>query len=67
MVLGEVVCQVIGSFLPEYLELLLCNTISNPVESHVDCFGALLFYCSVGYAFGALIVGDDDGGGLYVS
>ena len=67
MVLGEVVSQVVGSFLPEDLELVLGYSISDPVESHVDGFGALLFDCAVGYALGALVVGYDDCGRLLVT
>jgi hypothetical protein len=43
-VFSEVVCNIIGRFNVSYNKLPLTYAISHPVEAHVDCLGAFLFY-----------------------
>lgn len=64
VMLGEVVGFVESAFLPVYMELALANAIANPVESHVDGFGATLFDSVIGDADGGAIVGLDESGRL---
>ena len=61
MVLGEVVCQVAGAFLPVDAELALTHAVFDPVEAHVDGFGAALLDSVVGNAHCAFVVGDEWG------
>ena len=56
-VFGEVVAVVFGAWCPEDFELALSDTISDPVEAHVDGFAALLFYCVDYYTRGCAVVG----------
>ena len=42
-VLGEVVRVVVLPTFPVDGELLLFGPVTKPVETHVNCFGALLF------------------------
>ena len=57
MVLGEVVSLVSGSRLPEDVELFLANTITNPIEAHVN--GLRVFHLDrvIGDAGSSAIVG----------
>jgi hypothetical protein len=62
---------VVGSielaFDPADLELMLSDTVTDPVKAHVDRFGSFLFDRVVGYARGGTIVGNGDSGGLLVA
>ena len=40
---GNIISQVGFARSPIYIELLLLHSISYPIKTHVDCFGALLF------------------------
>ena len=55
-VLREIVREIFGAWSPNYLELSLSGAVSQPVKSHVDCFGAALFDGVVEDSFGALVV-----------
>jgi hypothetical protein len=44
---GEVVGQIVGSAAPMDNEVALGNPIPNPIERHVDGFGATLLYSSI--------------------
>ena len=66
MMLGEVVSQIVLTFFLKCLKLVLANTVSYPVETHVNGFGALLFDCVVDNAVGCSIVCLDRGGGVGV-
>ena len=57
MVLGEVVGLVQIAILPEDVKLSLSNSVSYPVEAHVDCFGSFLSNVVVGDATGSAVVG----------
>ena len=65
--LREVVREVFGAWSPNYLELSLSGTVSQPVKLHVDCFGAALFDGVVEDAFGTFVVSSDHCGRLVVS
>ena len=51
MVLREVVCVVAGSRAPEYLVLFLVASVKDPVEAHVNGFGAFLFGGAIAETF----------------
>jgi hypothetical protein len=57
VMLCEVVCFVLASFLRKDVELALAHPISDPIKAHVHSFGALLFNRFVGYAGGRAVVG----------
>ena len=67
MVLCKVVHEVVFTFLPVDEELTLFDSIPDPVESHVHCFGSLLLDGVVGDAAGACVVCFDWGGWLWVA
>jgi hypothetical protein len=67
VMLGEVVSEVVCTFLPAYFELFLCIAVSDPVEVHVDCLGSFLLDSIVGNALCAFVIGYHDGGRLGVS
>ena len=56
VVLGEIISQVGGSFLPVDDEMSLAGAVVHPVKSHFDGLGVSLLRIVVGYAAGALIV-----------
>lgn len=56
VVLGEVIAKVGGAWTPVHEEMALANTILDPVEAHVHCFGFALTDSSVGDARGSRIV-----------
>ena len=64
---GEVVCEIIGTFSPVYEKMTLLDTVTNPIETHIHCFGAALFYGVVADAGSACIIGLDGGRGLWVA
>ena len=41
--LCEEICKVVGAFTPRNNELLLFDAVADPVEAHVDTFGAFRF------------------------
>ena len=59
VVLGWVVAQVCGSWCPTELELVLVDSIFNPVEAHVNGFGTFLFEIAVDDAVCGAIVSCD--------
>ena len=61
---GEVVGQIVGTAAPVDKELALVDAVSDPVEAHVNGFGATLFDSVVCNAGGAGIVGLDGSGRL---
>ena len=61
MVLAEVVAQVGVSWLPVNSELSLFNTVLEPVESHVDGFGAALLDSAIEDSIGTFVVSLDGG------
>ena len=67
MVLGEVVCFVGCSRFPEDMELLLADSIFQPVESHVDGLGMFHFDGVIGDSRGSVVVGLDRSGWLWVA
>ncbi len=64
MVLGEVVGQIVGATAPVDEELALGDVVFDPVEAHVDGFGAALLDSVVDDAFGTGVVSLDWSGGL---
>ena len=56
-VLGEVVGDVDVAGCPEYVELVLFDSVADPVETHVHGSAAALFDGVIGYAVGACVVG----------
>ena len=67
VVLGEVVSEIAGAFVPVDSELVLVHRVADPVEAHVDCFGAALFDSVVDDAFGCFVVGLDGCRTLFVA
>jgi hypothetical protein len=67
---GEVFCEVVpkvfGAWSPDDLKLSLAGTVTEPVKSHVDDFGAALFDGVNEDAFGAFVVGSKHCGRLVV-
>ena len=43
VVLRPIVGQICIAWHPEDVKLALLDSIFNPIESHVDCFGSFLF------------------------
>ena len=58
-VLGKIIREIIGTEAPVYVELVLLDTIINPVVPPVNCFRLLLFDNIVRDSCSALIVGLD--------
>ena len=58
---GEMFCEIIpvicDAWAPDYAPLTLRCLVSEPVKSHVDCFGAALFDGVIEDAFSAFVVG----------
>ena len=50
VVLGVVIASIYGAWFPIYMELVLLDSILDPMESHVHCLGHFLFDAFVGYA-----------------
>ena len=57
VVLCEIIGFIGGAAFPMHSELALADSISNPIESHVHCFGSFGFNSVVGDAFGDCVVG----------
>jgi hypothetical protein len=57
MMFSKVVRFVEDSFFPVNVKLALTNAVTNPVEAHVDGFGAFLLDSIVGDARGGAIIG----------
>ena len=66
-VFGVVVPKVVSPGFPVNNELALPDPVTNPVESHVDCFGSLLLDCVVADALSAGVVRLDGSGWLGVA
>ena len=66
-VFGAVVPKVVPPGFPVRNELALPDPVPNPVESHVNCFGSLLFDCVVADALSAGVVRFDGSGWLGVA
>jgi hypothetical protein len=64
---SEVVSQIVSAAAPVDKELALGDAVSDPVEAHVDGFGAALFDGVVGNARGTGVVGLDGSGWLGMS
>lgn len=64
VVLGVVVSKVCGSRFPLDMILALLDSVLEPVEPHVNSFGAMLFDCVVEDAIGTGIVNLERGGWL---
>jgi len=56
VVLGEIVGFVCGTRSPEDVILDLTNTVTNPIETHVNGFGSFLFDVVIGNASGCGVV-----------
>ena len=56
MVFGRVISQVGVARGPIQCKLLLCDTVFDPVESHVNSFGTFTFECTGNDAVGGLDV-----------
>ena len=67
MVFGEIVSVVLLSSLPVDFELALSHAIADPVETHVDCFGASLLDSVIDDSFCTGIVCLNWRGGLWVA
>jgi hypothetical protein len=64
MVLGEIIGKIVTAFLPVDSELALADGIADPVEAHVDGFGAALLDSVVDDAFSTGVVSLDWSSGL---
>jgi hypothetical protein len=67
VVFGEVIGEIVFTGAPVNDELVLLDSIADPVESHVNCFGSALFDCFVDNASGTSIVGLDWCGCLWMA
>jgi hypothetical protein len=66
-VLGEIIGKVFWAGSPVDDELSLLYTVFDPVETHVDGFGATLANAIIGDAGGARVIGLNGGGWLRVA
>ena len=57
MVFGEVIGTIGGAWTPKNVELALADPITDPIKTHVDGFGPLLFHGVIGNAAGGAVVG----------
>ena len=64
MMFREIIRKVVSALAPVDDELALADAVLDPVEFHIDAFGAALLDGVVGDAGGDGIVGLDRGGGL---
>ena len=60
MMLSKKIGPIGNTAAPINVELTLANAIANPIETHVNSFGAFLFDRVVGDAGGGSVVSDDD-------
>jgi hypothetical protein len=67
VVFSVVVGSVELAFDPVDLELILSDTVTDPVKVHIDRFGSFLFDHVVGDTRGGTIVCDNASGGLGVA
>jgi hypothetical protein len=67
MMFRKVVGLVEAALFPKDNELALTDTVTNPVEAHVNGFGSFLFNRIVGNAGSGAVVGLDGSGRLSVS
>ena len=67
MMFCKIVCPIQFAFSPQDMELVLPDSITDPVESHVYCFGAFLFDGVVGNSGRCGVVSDDGCGWLGVA
>ena len=67
VVFGRVISQVGLARGPIQCKLLLCDTVFDPVESHVNSFGAFSVECTGDDAVGCLVVCTDRGRWLGVA
>ena len=65
--LGEVVSEVCFTGRPVDVELSLFDSVSNPIESHVDCLGLVLLDGSICDSISSAVVGSDWSCGLGMS
>jgi hypothetical protein len=56
MMFSKIIGLVKSAGFPIDMELALADTVANPVETHIDGFGALLFDSIVGNASGGAVV-----------
>ena len=66
MMLGEVIGVVESPFFPVNVELALPDAVPDPIEAHIDGFGATLLDGVVGDAGCGAVVGDNGCGWLWV-
>ena len=64
---GEIICSIERASLPFNVKLVLCFSVLKPMETHVHCFGAVLFGGIGGNAKGCSIVGIDQGRWLFMT
>ena len=67
MMFCEVIGKVLGAFAPIDLELFLLDSVLNPVETHINGFGAALFDGFVGDTGSGGVVDNNAGGWLGMS
>ncbi len=61
MVFGKVISFIENALFPVYKKLALADAVTNPIETHVDGFGALLFDTLVGNTSCSAVVSLDRG------
>ena len=61
---GKIISSVQNSSFPVDVELSLAHPVADPIEAHVDGFGAFLFDGVVGNSGGGAVVSNNWGGGL---
>ena len=64
MMFSKIVGLVGGTSAPVDVKLTLANVIADPIETHANSFGTLLFDRVVGDTGGGSLVGDEDRGRL---
>ena len=66
MLLSEIVCKVIGSWAPDYVELTLFAPAYDPFEAHVGGLVSSLGRAAIAYVYCDAIITGDFGGQLRV-
>ena len=64
VVFGWIVSKVVETWFPVDVKHALADAVTQPVESHVHCLGAFLFYCFVNDTGRRAIVSFKRGSGL---
>ena len=67
MMFCEIIGIIVNAASPVDQKFTLANPVADPIESHVDCFGAALFDRGIDDSGGASVVGLNGSGRLGVA